>query len=200
MVRGSESQPPSYFALAEMLFCKSDREYPSRSPVLSGHSTTPLEILSVALIDFKDSQKLWFLYQRDFNGIKSAWGAMIHIKILKITTSIVLFLQILRLPSHRQPTKNRLLVKKEWLVLSLGHASATGAATSHPAAFAPCVFMGVRKTSQLGVRDRAAASTQALGPMSMVHPSTTRRARCTWGQHAGSPSNPKLSDWEQHPR
>ena len=37
---------------------------------------------------------------------------MIHIKILKITTSIVLFLQILRLPSHRQPTKNRLLVKK----------------------------------------------------------------------------------------
>lgn len=67
---------------------------------------------------------------------------------------------------------------------------APGIPRSH--AFAPCVFMGVRKTSQLGVRDRAAASTQALGPMSMVHPSTTRRARCTWGQYAGSPSNPQL--------
>lgn len=51
--------------------------------------------------------------------------------------------------------------------------------------------------SQLGVRVRAAASTQAEGPMPRVQPSTTRRAKCTWGHHG--PFRPRLLVAERIP-
>lgn len=45
--------------------------------------------------------------------------------------------------------------------------------------FWPCILMGVRKTSQLGVNDKAAARTHAEGPMPIVQPKITSRANWT---------------------
>lgn len=45
--------------------------------------------------------------------------------------------------------------------------------------FWPCILIGVRKTSQLGVNDKAAARTHAEGPMPIVQPKITSRANWT---------------------